>query len=87
MKVPVSPKTSAVVPIAVYVPAARVPVVVILPLDETMSPEPPPVLAKVTAPMLPVVVSWSVKPADPDFVTEPDVGAVWAMVTGWTTRM
>ena len=50
---------------------------VIAPLDETVRPAPPPV--KVTAPRLPVVVSWSVKVADPVVVTEPEVGVAWVM--------
>ena len=60
---------------------------VIWPLDETTRPASPPVLAKVTAPMLPDVSSWSVKAADPDFVTEPKTGGSWVMVTGLTVRV
>ena len=60
------------------------PVVVTLPLAETVRPAPPPV--NVTGPMLPIVVSWSVKAADPVVVTEPDVGLVWVMGTGLTVR-
>ena len=40
---------------------------------------PPPVLAKVTGPLLPVVLSWSVNAADPVVVTEPEVGPIWVM--------
>ena len=58
---------------------------VIAPLDETVRPAPPPV--KVTAPRLPVVVSWSVKVADPVVVTEPEVGVAWLMVTVLTVRV
>ena len=47
------------------------------PLDEMVRPVPPPV--KVTAPLLPVVLSWSVKAADPVLVTEPEVGPAWVM--------
>ena len=75
------------VPFAVYVPVVRGPVVVTLPLDETVRPAPPPVLAKVTGPLLPVVLSWSVKAADPVVVTEPENGAVWLIRTGWTLRV
>ena len=58
---------------------------VIEPLDETLRPAPTPV--KVTGPMLPVVLSWSVKPADPATVCAPEVGVIWAMVTGVTVRV
>ena len=47
---------------------------------------PPPVLAKVTGPLLPVVLSWSVNAADPVVVTEPENGVVWVKMTGLTVR-
>ena len=55
------------------------------PLDETVRPAPLP--AKVTAPMLPFVLSWLVKAPDPVVVTEPDVELVWVMRTGLTVRL
>ena len=85
MKIPVSPKASAVVPVTSWGPATSVPVVVIAPLDETVRPAPPPV--NVAGPMLPVVVSWSAKAADPATVTEPEVGVAWLMVTVLTVRV
>ena len=58
---------------------------VIEPLDETVRPPPPPV--KVTGPLLPVVVSWSVKAAEPIVATEPDLGVVWVIGTVLTVRV
>ena len=61
------------------------PVVVIDPLDETVRPAPLP--ANVTGPMLPIVLSWLVKAADPVVVTEPELGVFWVMRTGLTVRV
>ncbi len=57
------------------------------PLDETSSPTPPPVLAKLTGPLGTFVSSWSVKADDPVTVTEPEVGLVWVMVTALTVSV
>ncbi|HUY65620.1 MAG TPA: hypothetical protein VMV06_02280 [Acidimicrobiales bacterium] len=84
--VPVLPSVSVIVPIAEYVPGAKVPVVVTPPADETLTPEPP-VLVKVTAPALPVVFSWSVKDADPAVPTVAEVGATWVIATPPTLRL
>ena len=60
---------------------------VIPPLDETVRPAPPAVLAKVTGPLLPVVLSWSVKAAEPVVVTELEIGVVWVKEPGMTVRV
>ena len=86
MNVPAPPKASAVVPFAVCGPTDRVPVVVTLPLDETVRPAAPPVVVKVTG-TLSVVVSWSVKAAEPIVATEPDLGVDWVMEMLVTVRM
>ena len=45
MNVPTSPKASEMVPVAAEVPTTRVPVVVTLPLGETVRPTAPAVIA------------------------------------------
>ena len=74
-------------PETVQVPVCRLPVVVIAPEDEATTPQAVDVVTKLTRPLGPVVASWLVNADEPVVVTDPVVGAFWAMVIGVTVRV
>src|SRR5674476_17430 len=72
--IPLSPLASLIVPRTTYEPTASVPLVVIRPVGETIMAGAPEVCTYVTAPLLPVTESWSVKVADVTGVAVDNVG-------------
>jgi hypothetical protein len=78
--VPWSPLASLIVPRTTYEPGGCVPLVVIRPVGETITAGAPEVCAYVTAPLLPVTESWSVKVADVTGVAVADVGGFCVIV-------
>ena len=84
--VPGSPLASLIVPRTTYEPTASVPLVVIRPVGETIMAGVPEVSTYVTAPLLPVTESWSVKVVDVTVVAVAPVGELWVMVPAGPTR-
>src|SRR5674476_1286135 len=78
--IPLSQLASLIVPRTTYEPTASVPLVVIRPVGETIMAEAPEVCTYVTAPLLPVTESWSVKVTAVATDADADVGAFCVMV-------
>ena len=67
-------------------PTAKVPVVLIAPLPETVSPGLVTAVTKLAVPMAPVTLSWLVKLLELATGIEPVVGEAWVIVEAPTVR-